>query len=293
MEHDMNISLRPTDTEFVDIEHRGWGERWSIQFPEAIESAAGTIRAWPTIRPNWQRESPSAWGYTWRPTTEYIQQVQALNLATPDGKPQYPRLISGAELQARISTDDQAVELSLTITNTGDQPLHRVRSDGGCFQARSDGFRDGDEVARSYISSGGRMTSMAGLPRTNSIRCMYLIDPVRTKDEFEWFWGRTEAVVDEPAMVGAVSRDGRRAVVLGYEQARDAMQNADNHHCLHSGPQFGELRPGQSVTRRGWILFGDDIHELARELGGRLVNGCTKIPTPSSSPPVGRGDRKI
>ena len=270
----MSIATQPTEREFVDIEHREWGTRWSLQFPEVLESSAGAIMAWPAIRPTWQGLGDGAWGYTWRPPADYVAQIAALKLTKEDGQPQYTRFVAGAELQARIATDGREVALSLTVTNTGSQPLSDLYSEGGCFQARSEAFRDGDEVARSYILSGGVMTSMAALHRTNPIRCHYVAVSRRDISAFEWFWGQTKAVVDSPVVIGAVSRDGQRAVVLGYEQSTEALANADEgHHCLHSGPCFGDLLPGQSVTRRGWILFGDDVHTLAGTLARRLAQG--------------------
>jgi len=259
------LAITPTTTEFVDIDHRDWNAHWAIQFPEAIECAAGTIRAWPMIQPDWQRVDDATWGYTWRPSAEYAQQVRALNLTAPDRQPQYSRFVEGVELRAEIAARGTEIHLALTIFNTGNQLLREVRCDGGCFQARNEAFRDGGEVARSHIFSGGQFVSMAQLPRSNPIRCWY----GHRRPDFEWFWGRTEAVIDRPARLGAVSRDGQRAVVIGYEHATEAMQNADDHHCLHSTPWFGNLLPGQRVKRRGWILFGDDIHKLATELTQR------------------------
>lgn len=266
----MGITLTPTQSEFVDIEHRGWGARWSIQFPEAIESAEGTIMAWPRVEPRWRALGPGAWGYTWEPTGEYAESVLAKNLKATDGSPQYHTFVP-ARLDTRIAVEDGGVSLKLTLTNTGARAVTKVRSEGGCLQAKSDAFRDGEEVARSHVRVGGAMTSMAKLDRSIPIRCRYVIDATHVARQFEWFWGRTQTMVDGPAVVGAVSRDGSNAIALGYAHAAEAMQNADDHHCLHSGPYFGTLAPGESVTRRGWILFGEDIHALGREISRRIA----------------------
>jgi len=265
----MNITLRPTESEFVDIEHHDWNVKWSIQFPEAIDCSQGAIMAWPRITMPWRRLGEHAWGFTWQPDEAYVRAVLARDLKTNDGLPQYDRFALGARLDTRIAVEDGRVSLSLTLTNTGDHPLTNVRSEGGCFQARSEAFKDGDEVARSFVCVGRTMTSMAAIDRTVPIRCLYVTDPARDTGKFQWFWGKSRTLVDSPAMVGAVSRDGGRAVALGYENAIDAMQNADDHHCLHSGPSFGSLAPGQSVTRCGWVLFGSDIHALGRELASK------------------------
>ena len=84
--------------------------------------------------------------------------------------------------------------------------------------------------------------------------------------------GRGSDVIDGPAMVGMVSRDGQRAVAVCYEHASSAYQNADDHHCLHSHPAFGDIPPGSAVTRRGCVLFGDDLESLAEALRVRLAS---------------------
>ncbi len=66
------------------------------------------------------------------------------------------------------------------------------------------------------------------------------------------------------------SQDGSRAVAFGYENSRAASQNADNHHCLHSHPFFGDIGPGETVTRQGLILFGDNAERLLTDLSARL-----------------------
>ncbi len=66
------ISIKPTDTRFVGIHHRGWDLRWAIQFPEGIFSDAGTTMTWPPIHPEWIRRSDNVLCYEWRTTQEYI-----------------------------------------------------------------------------------------------------------------------------------------------------------------------------------------------------------------------------
>lgn len=267
----MSLTLTPTETEFIDIEHRAWGAKWSMQFPEVIETAEGTVKAWPTVRPRWQAIGLDAWGYTWQPTDEYVQGVLARGMKDSTGKPQYHTFAPTARLDTRIAIEDAQISLSLTVTNVGQRSLTQVRSEGGCLQARSESFRDGEEVARSHVRVGGVMTSMAKFERSNPIRCLYVTDRARDTRAFEWFWGKTAVTIDKPAIVGAVSRDGTKAIALGYACAVEVLQNSDDHHCIHSGPWFGTLAPGESVTRRGWILFGTDIHTLARELARRIA----------------------
>lgn len=235
---------------------------WAIQFPEAITSARGFSMSWEPIHPEWEPRGDGAWGYDWRTTDEYVR-----GFRTPDY-----HFVLGLALRADIVAGDGEVSLSLTITNETDEPFGDVRSDGGCFQARSDAFRDDEEVARSHALVDGRMTAMSGLHRTLPIRTCYRAacdreTPIGAPD----FWGDSNALVDVPAIVGAVSADGSRAVAISYENATRALQNADEHHCLHSYPLFGTIQPGESVTRRGYIVFGDDLQSLAEALRERLA----------------------
>lgn len=257
------IVLRPTETRFVEIRHEGWGLDWAIQFPEGIFSQRGCSMTWEAIRPDWRPCGDNAWGYAWRTTDEYVRGVCSRHA---EG------FVVGLALQAEIAGGDEEVRLSLTLTNESTEPFEDVRCDGGCLQARSDAFRDADEVARSHVLTGGRMVSAAGLDRSIPIRsCYRAASDVHLSGEAEDFWGRSDARVDEPVLVGAVSRDAGWALVLGYEHATRGLQNADeHHHCLHSCPCFGTLAPGQSVTRRGFILFGEDIQTLADALRERL-----------------------
>lgn len=255
------IEIKPTDTRFVDIHHGEWGLDWAIQFPEAITSLRGFSMSWEPIHPDWERRGDNAWGYEWRTTDEYIGGFRTEGY----------NFVLGLALKAHIAAGDREVCLSLTITNETDEPFEGVRSDGGCFQARSDIFRDDEEVARSHALVGGRMTSMSALHRTLPIRTCYRAandreTPIGSLD----FWGDSNALIDVPAVIGAVSSDGSRAVAIGYENATRALQNADDHHCLHSYPLFGTIAPGESVTRQGYILFGDDLQALADALGKRL-----------------------
>jgi len=260
------ICIQPTDTRFVEIHHRLWDLRWAIQFPEGIHSDAGTAMTWQAIHPEWQRTGSGAWGYDWRTTREYIDSLHSNDKS---------KFTVGLALRADIETVANEVHLSLTLTNETKDPLDNVQCDGGCLQARSDAFTDNDEVARSSIMIGDAMVGMGGLHRTIPERCNYCCDHAAYESDmarqYEYFWGRSTEIIDEPAIIGAVSADGDKAVVMGYQCARSGLQNADDHHCLHSRPNFGRIEPGQSVTRLGYVIFGTDLNQLATDLKPRIT----------------------
>ena len=260
------ISIEPTGIRFVDIHHTDWDLHWAIQLPEGISSARGTSMTWTPIHPEWMQRSDQAWHYDWRTTQEYID-----NLPDYMGESNY---VIGLALKAEIEAVENELRLVLTITNESPARLENVICDGGCLQARNEQFTDDDEVGRSRVMMGCTMVDMATLHRTIPERVTYALDDKTYEEgglkDWEWFWGRSSDYVDAPVIVGAVSRDGAKALAIGYENARTGSQNADAHHCLHSRPHFGDIAPGESVTRRGYVVFGDDIEKIAADLKQRI-----------------------
>ena len=190
-----------------------------------------------------------------------------------DGHPVYD-IITGLALRARITVDQTAVCMSLDLTNQTSQAQNMVSCDGGCLRPLEDNqaFWGEDYVSRSYVYCREQMMNMPDLHRTVPNLCAYWSDPsgyerpVEKKCEF--FWGRSKDLRDSPAIVGVLSADGSKAVVIGYEASEGALAGPC---CLHSRPEFGNIPPGSTVTRKGYILFGDDIHALAAQLCRRLL----------------------
>lgn len=268
----MNPHIRPNGNDrFVAVEHGPWKSQWRMQFPEAISANEGTIMAWPSnCHPEWKALNGNGWAYTWRTTAAYGAEVCAMNHRDTGGNPQYSDFFVGLALRAEILSRNDGLHLSLTLTNESSRTVHSVSCDGGCWQAKSKTFMGCNEVTRSYAMVKGKMLSMDSLARTVAIRCMYRCDPSAYDGKGEWFWGHSSTAIDAPAILGATSDDGTKALVLGYDGAVSGLANSDDHHCLHSSPFFGDIAPGQSVRRIGYVLFGSDIQTLADALRRKL-----------------------
>ncbi len=271
-----NISIKPTESRRVEIYHKVWDMQWDLQFPEVVWSPEGVFMTWPKLEPKWKRLSANCWGYEWRSTPEYIAEQEKFGHRDSKGNSIQQSYLLGLVIQPRIETLDNGVALTLELRNESEVEFTGVGSDGGCLGARSAGFQDHDEVARSFIMQGGKMVSMKELHRTIPIRCKYNAeyneyDELSRMSAYEWFWGRSRAGIDTPVIVGAVSSDGSKAVVFGWEQSTSGSQNADGHHCLHSQPRFGNIKAGAASRRRGYILFGDKVDDLARELREKIA----------------------
>lgn len=234
-------------------------------------SPAGSIMAWPlNCGPEWEQLDSGAWGYSWRPSRDYIESVRSLELVDTNGIPQHRQFVSGLELKAEIKAGTDSVELIVSLTNDSEMMVEDVYCDGGCLQAKNDAFAGANEVGRSHVMVDGCMRSMASLHRTVAVRCMYCHKRELYDGKDEWFWGRSTTSIDSPAIIGAVSKDATKAIAFGYEHSDSCLANSDEHHCLHSRPWFGNIQPGERISRKGYIQFGTELQELANSLKARL-----------------------
>lgn len=264
----MTISISPTRTEHVKIRHDDWDLQWEIQFPELITVNGAILKHFSAIEPNWQKDEHGSWWYEWQPDDAYVNEKRPTVYKDESGQPIYA-LVTGLELRAHIAPVASRVHLTLALRNQSPRTAHIVSCEGGCFRPASTNraFYGRDYVERSYVRCSGQMVSMADLDRTMPHRCAYWFDPAGydrpIESKCEDFWGRSKDRIDRPAVVGMVSGDAAKAVVLGYEGSESALGGKS---CLHSRPEFGQIPPGQTTIRKGYILFGRDIQVLANEV---------------------------
>lgn len=261
----MVISIEPTETEYVNIIHSDWHLGWKIQFPEMISIADGVLKHFSTIRPEWQKTPKGGWFYQWRPDAAYAEQKQVI-VYKKDGEPIY-QMLTGLALQAEITPAEGGVCLSLALSNKSDKTARMVSCEGGCFRPTNPEFSGKDYVARSYVRRNGRMMKLSELDRNLEQRCAFWHDPAGyerpIEKKCEDFWGRSKDRIDAPAIVGMVSADGSKAVALGYQGSQSAL---GGKLCLHSRPEFGDIKPGATVVRKGFIVFGDKVESLAEQV---------------------------
>ncbi len=270
-----NIQIEPTETEHVRIRHRDWNCEWLLQFPEMVVANDAVAKHFAPLPQKWRQDGPQAWSYEWRPSPAYFKEFVPQVFKDKQGKPIY-ELIDGLVLHSAIVGGTDEVSLTLTLTNTSKEPMRQVLCDGGCFGARNPEFGGISAVGRSFVWIDGKMVNLATLDRTVTTKCAYHSDPAGYERPIErhceGFWGRSSARIGEPAILGAVSTGGDKAVVIGYQHAQSALANAKGNTCLHSRPEFHDIAPGRSVVRRGYVLFGNDVQKLAERLRQRLLS---------------------
>ncbi len=263
VENQKNLSIKPTKTRYVDILHTGWDLSWKYQWPESIGCREGWIMDCQEIRPSWKQAEDGSWNYSWTSDNDYVREQKELRAANPEMTEK--KFIPGVTVEAKISIIEEGLKMDLSITNQSGKALHGVSCDGGCLQALGDPFAGEGEIERTFIAVSGKPRSLARIDRSIPVRCLYVSDQREYEqpplDEGEYFWGRSSLQPDVPVILGMESHEGNKAVAVGFQGADAGAANADSHHCIHSRPGFGRIDNGQTVSRRGYLLFDRGISE--------------------------------
>ncbi len=251
--------LKTDGTQYVVVQNKDLDAEWLLRLPEVVATNDAYYMVWERIAVKWNSYGDGEIGYEWKQSPEWLQRAQ-----------RYTEIVhlpvrSGIGVAVRMRPSLKRIDMSIALTNFTDKLLEDVWSEGGCFAAHSQHFFD-DDASHSYIKTAQGPTQLSQTDRSQKVRCRYAFEPkwydTQIFKTMEWFWGRSD-VRPASAMVAAVATDDRGAVGIGYDHARAVWQNSDSqHHCMHSEPYFGTLQPGQTVERRGVILFGQTVPEL-------------------------------
>ena len=257
---DAPIRLKPFDDHRVLIFHDGLQAEWQLRLPEVVAAREGTFLSFPRTRMIWRVDAEGRWGYDWQTTDEYAawayQQI---------GKRLH--MIVGMEISPRMKVRPGRIDLTLRLRNVSGGSFHDVTADGGCLQHHTERFFD-DDHSRTFMLTGQGVTSLDRTDRTNPVGAKYFFDPAWFDEPatraYEFFWGRSNTRPAAP-WIASRANTGSGAIGIAWEQCIGLRQNSNpSHRCMHSSPWFGDMQPGQAVTRRGVILFGATIEELAK-----------------------------
>jgi hypothetical protein len=251
--------LKTDGSQFITVQDKDLDAEWLLRLPEVIGTNDTYYMVWEHISVPWKDYGNGEIGYEWKPSPEWLQKAQ-----------QYIKIVClpirpGIGVAVRMRPSPGRIDLSMALMNLTDKPLEGVWSEGGCFAARSQCFFDND-ASHSYIETARGLMPLSQTDRSLRVRCRYAFEPSWYDTQIfkilEWFWGRS-TTRPKSSFIGALATDGRGAVGIGYDHSRAVWQNSDNeNHCMHSEPYFGTLQPGQTVERRGVIIFGRTIPEL-------------------------------
>jgi len=256
------IQVKPSGTRFANISNDQMKAQWRIQIPEAVSCDRGIFLHWPDFNVDWKKGKTGAFTYEWETTPEYARSQMEFGHRDDKGNLLTPTMIMGLRMRVEVRPNGDRVDLTIELENISDEVFNWVGSEGGCFQHLSREFID-DRYERTYIKTERDLVPLDKTDRSKGIRCRYVFYDEDERDD--WFWGRSR-VRPISAFIATQDVSRRFAVGIGYEYASSLLQNSDSyHHCMHSCPHFGTLKPKEKRLRHGSILFGESIEDLFRQ----------------------------
>lgn len=240
----------------VTIHHRNLDASWVLRFPEAA-GTPDSLAFYPSQRESdhieWMKFDDQTLSYRWLPP-------KPLSELGAEDEEISPVLAVAARL--RLSVD--RIDLTIELENVSEGMLTGVWSDGGDLRSMSARFTD-DTYSRTFIWTAVGMTRLSEIDRTQDLRAQYVFEPSWYETPIfktvESYWGTSTARPTSP-FIAVAAKDGKGAVGIGFDHAFKLMQNSDQHRCIHSGPLFGTLKPGEKKVREGVILFGKSVQEI-------------------------------
>jgi len=162
---------------------------------------------------------------------------------------------------------EDRLDFRLTVTNPHRETLAEVCAPV-CFKFLEANWWS-DEVAYMLTAEGVRSVAQlgrdAGLP--NQFQAWLLEGETCENPFFVQFWGFGDARALVPVWVSRCEPAGC-SVIVGCEAACFLHSNAGNP-CTDLGIKYGDLEPGASVTREGYVeLTPRSVHEILGEFAG-------------------------
>jgi len=254
--HEAVPVLRTDGTNIIRIDHPGLGASWNVHLPEDVESFTTVYLTDKPKRVIWEQFAGGAIGYDWELPSGAVPEVG-------DNLSGFP-LGSGLRVSVRLTPGPGQVGIRIELANHTESPIENLISYGGCLQHQSPQFFD-DEGSRSFMRTEDGMTALSTTDRTHPTRCLYLVHrnlyEVPMIQAWESHWGRSNTR-PTTSLVAVSDKQKTAAIGIGFEQALSVSHSGAPQNCVHSGIDFGNLAPGETVARRGVILFGHSVEEL-------------------------------
>ena len=246
--------LKTRDTQQVLITHPALDAKWTLEIPEAVGSADVLVFYPPINLDNkvWNEYDDGTIGYDWEPDAAAHKRVRGRE-----------RFDAAVGVSVRLKPSPDRIDLAVYVKNVSNRDLKQVWSDGGCLSSGPTARFHDLGCSRVFLKTTRGIMPCSETRRTRKVWCAYVFSPawydtpIFTHDP----WGRSDTCPTS-AFLARQSRTGGGAIGIGYEQAMKLMQNSDGHQCMHSGPFYGTLKPGEQKVRRGIVLFGDTVEEV-------------------------------
>jgi len=222
-------------------------------------------------------ELPEVAGSTNRALHYYVPTLGAPPIHWQPGGPGVWRFRSerpnDVAVEGLMELGDEIVNMTLSISNLGERVFEGVGA-GVCVQlAAAPSFRD-PERRRTVVFESGSPVSLYDIEQRDGFRGLkYLAKGAEPAPGFApgeappkgQEWARSSCFQPDEALVCVASPSGQWTLGLMCQDSRYVFTNPMGCLCcIHADPVFGEIRPGQSVTRRGWIVIVNAPPEEAR-----------------------------
>lgn len=190
----------------------------------------------------------------------------------------YDQEVPHLRVGGTLDFEDDTLAMSLSITNTGTEKLTNITTQICVQLAAAPLFRD-PERQYVHVTMDGRATCVRELDAREGARSIcWLVkgmppDPRRmpgTAPDGVMAWVRCSALQAEDGVISVASPDGAWTLGTLWEEARYVFNNPSaTLACLHSDPYLGDMEPGQTITRHGWIAA---INGSPQDLRNLLLN---------------------
>lgn len=161
------------------------------------------------------------------------------------------------EYDLTVRPADDHVDLEIRLTNLSNRQWKRGMA-FNCFNCGASSLRD-NECLRHYVAERGRIRRLIKVPRVFGPRPtvqLYSVEgaPPGNEIPFVASFGATPTGVTLEGWMAIVSPDGKRLVAAASRPALFLFQNME-YSCIHSGPGFGSMDPGQTSTALTRLYF--------------------------------------
>ena len=165
----------------------------------------------------------------------------------------------GVFLRCEARAEGERARFEMTITNRSGKTLRSVRP-LLCYQyhhlkgfpaARTDNF------AHTFVASGGKPVPVSALPVKRPEAYARMAQVAGCPDEHNWWaeqmGGFIEQRLDTAITVLTASNDDRK-IAVRWRPGKNLLTNSAIP-CIHADPCIGDLKPGESRTVSGDVIF--------------------------------------
>lgn len=206
------------------------GDRFSLGIPEAIGDAVAPFW-YGTLKPRWDQDAAGLW----------------IARGVQPGELTYTLTVTPAE---------ETLDIDIELINQSPRTWRNGMA-FNCFGCGSSVVRD-NECLRHWVGVRGKPRRLIQTPRVLGPRPaiqLYSVAGAPKGSEIPFvanFHATPDIVVDPWMAIRAA--DGKRMVAAVSKPALFLFQNME-YSCIHSGPDFGRLEPGQTGRARTRLYF--------------------------------------